>query len=305
MKKFYLTPLLVVILFIVSPAPVNATSATQASNRSCNRLFGLDFKNTTSNLYTANADAPNTIQLYASKVLGERPRQQRLIQLRSGKFGVIYHNRAVVKYTTFDPDSPISTVWTPPGENTSLNYPSVVELADGTLIAGIEYTPDTRAERLTEKSTCFDGLTGMAHCTQDVRVAILKSSDSGQNWTPVTILDNDLITVARRGSFWQPRLAIDSNDYLYLLVVEQYFDPNPDNQKRDTQTLWKSVNRGVTWTRVSNVFTAPLPHYQANEGDLVITPSGNITVVFNSNYYPGAVAGSQGDYILITSSSDH
>ncbi len=301
------TIFIILTVFSVLPllkVPVLATSATQTSSTGCHTFFGLDTNGTAVQLFAVNFNTPNQSQLYQSKKLNEKPRQKQLIQLRSGEFGGIYHNQTAVKYTTFDPNTPISTVWTPQNDHTAFNYPSIIELSDGTLIASIEYTPDTRAERLTGKSKCFDGLSGMAHCTQDVRTAILKSTDQGISWRPITTIDNDDIDVDRRGSLWQPRLAVDHRDYLYLLVAEQYFDPNPENQKRDTETLWKSTDRGVNWTRIGNVFTAPIPHYQANEGDLVIAPDGRITVVFSSNYHPGLSPNEKGDYLLLTTSTD-
>ena len=306
-----------------SPPAVLAESTTQTAAPGCKTLFMVDNQNGLAQLYATSLDDPNTVQLYQTKNLNAFPRELRLIQLRSGSFGLIYlerneaQNKSVIRYTTFDPVRPNSIVYEAP-DGWRAHFADVVELSDDTFIAVVSYNKDTEEGRLTgPKSKCFDGQAGSKRfCTQDARAGIFKSTDQGRTWSRVTSLDNDDIyaVVDRRGSFFHPSLAVGPNDHLYLLVVEQFFDPRHSptsiSLKRDTETLWKSVNRGVSWTRVNNVFTGPFvetpPHYQANEGDLTVEPNGRIVVTFSTNYHPGAdVAGhEQGDYLLVTSSSD-
>ena len=322
MKKLFLATILFSFTFLRLPPPaVLAESATQTATPGCKTLFAVDNQGTFAQLYATNFDTPDTVQLYQSKNLQANPLELRLIQLRSGSFGLIFLDRAghqsVIRYTTFDPVRPNSIVYEAP-DGWRAHFADVVELSDGTLIAVVSYNKDTEDERISgPKSKCFDGRAGSKRfCTQDVRAGVFKSTDQGRTWTRVTSLDNDDIyaVVDRRGSFFHPSLAVGPNDHLYLLVVEQFFDPRHSPEtislKRDTETLWKSTNRGASWTRVNNVFTGPFleapPHYQANEGDLTVEPDGQIVVTFSTNYHPGAdVAGhEQGDYLLVTSSSD-
>ena len=314
--RFALISIIALSLFLrLSPPTVLAESATQTADPGCKTLFIVDNIITIAQLYATSFDNPNTVQLYQRKNLQTRPLELRLIQLRSGSFGLIYldrpgNNKSVIRYTTFDPARPSSIVYEAPG-GWRAHFADVVELSDGTLIAVVSYNKDTGYERISgPKSKCFDGHTGTKfYCTQDIRAAIFKSTDQGITWSRIAGLDNDDIyaVVDRRGAFFHPSLAVGPNDQLYLLVVEQYYDPNPPKplyMRRDTETLWKSVNRGVSWTRLNNVFTAPFTRYHANEGDLTVEPNGRIVVSFSTNYHPGASPGEQGDYLLVTSSTD-